>query len=43
VDFLPDLVAPRAGVFVTELGQQTQCAFYFPVIYFIVLFMMLEH
>jgi len=25
VDFLPGLVAPRVGVFVTELGQQTRC------------------
>jgi len=36
VDFLPDLVAPRVGVFVTELGQQTLCAFYFLVFYFLV-------
>jgi len=35
VDFLPCLVAPRVGVFVTELGQQTHCAFYFLVIYFL--------
>jgi hypothetical protein len=34
VDFLPGLVAPRVGVFVTELGQQTHCVLYFPVIYF---------
>jgi len=27
VDFLPGLVAPRVGVLVTELGQQTHCAF----------------
>ena len=27
MDFLPGLVAPRVGVFVTELGQQTHCAF----------------
>jgi hypothetical protein len=33
VDFLPDLVAPRVGVFVTELGQQTHCAFYLLVFY----------
>jgi len=36
VDFLPGLVASRVGVFVTELGQQTQCVFDFPVIYFLV-------
>ena len=34
-------------MFVTELGQQTQCAFYFLVIYFLVFifvyFMMLAH
>jgi hypothetical protein len=35
VDFLPDLVAPRVGVFVTELGQQTHCVLYFLVIYFL--------
>jgi len=36
VDFLPGLVAPRVGVFVTELGQQTHCVFfYFLVIYFL--------
>jgi len=36
VDFLPGLVAPRVGVFVTELGQQTHCVLYFRVIYFFV-------
>jgi len=30
----PGLVAPRVGVFVTELGQQTHCVLYFLVIYF---------
>ena len=47
MDFLPDLVARIVGVFVIELGQQTLCAFYFLVIYFIAYFMfvsmMLEH
>lgn len=35
VDFLPGLVSPRVGVFVTELAQQTHCVFYFLVIYFL--------
>ena len=35
VDFLPGLVAPRVGVFVTELGQQTQLCLLL-VIYFLV-------
>jgi len=39
VDFVRGLVAPRVGVFVIELGQQTQCAIYFLVFYFVVLFM----
>jgi len=47
VDFLPNLVAPRVGVFVTELGQQTHCVLYFLVVYFLVFifvyFVMLEH
>jgi hypothetical protein len=47
MDFLLGLVAPRVGVFVTELGQQTLCAFYFLFIYFLAYFMfvsiMLEH
>jgi len=30
----PGLVAPRVGVFVTELGQQTHYVLYFLVIYF---------
>jgi len=34
VDFLPGLVAPRVGVFVTELGQQNLCVLYFLLIYF---------
>jgi len=42
VDFLPGLVAPRVGVFVIELGQQTLCAIYFLVIYS-VNWLMLEH
>ena len=36
VDFLLGLVAPRVGVFVTELGQQTHCVLYFLVVYFLV-------
>jgi len=36
VDFLPGLVAPRVGVLVTELGEQTHCVLYFLVIYFVV-------
>jgi len=36
VDFLPGLVAPRVGVFVTELGQQTHRVLYFLVVYFLV-------
>ena len=36
MDFLPGLVAPRVGVIVPELGQQTHCVLYFPVIYFLV-------
>ena len=47
MDFLPGLVAPRVGVFVTELGQQTLCVVYFLVIYFLVFisvyFVMLKH
>ena len=47
VDFLPGLVAPRVGVFVTELGQQTQCILYFLVIYlsafYLFICVMLEH
>jgi len=47
VDFLPGLVAPRVGVFVTKLGQQTLCVLYFVVIYFLVFiyvyFVMLEY
>ena len=47
MDFLPGLVAPEVGVFVTELGQQTLCVIYFLVIYFpacyFVYRMMLEH
>ena len=47
MDFLPGLVAPRVGVFVTELGQQTHCVLYFIVIYFLVFisayYVMLEH
>jgi len=47
VDFLPGLVAPRVGVFITELGQQTHCVLYFLVIYFLVFIsvysVMLEH
>jgi len=39
VDFLPDFVASRVGVFVTELSQQTLCSFYFLVFYFAVLIM----
>jgi len=47
MDFLPALVAPRVGVFITELGQQTHCAF-FTLLSFIPCFllfhcMMLEH
>jgi len=38
VDFLPGLVASRVGVFVTELGQQTHCVFYFLVVYFLVFY-----
>jgi len=34
VDFLPGLVAPIVGVFVTELSQQTHCVLYFLVFYF---------
>ena len=34
MNFLPGLVAPRVGVFVTELGQQTLCVLYFLVVYF---------
>jgi len=34
VDFLPGLEASRVAVFVTELGQQTHCVLYFPVVYF---------
>jgi len=40
VDFLPALVASRVGVFVTELGQQTHCVLYFPVVYFLFLFLL---
>jgi len=36
VDFLHGLVASKVGVFVTELGQQTHCVFYFLVVYFLV-------
>jgi len=36
VDFLPGLEASRVGVFVTELRQQTDCIFYFLVVYFLV-------
>ena len=47
MDFLPGLVAPIVGVFVTDLGQQTHCVLYFPVIYFLVFNsayrVMLEH
>ena len=47
MDFLPGLVTPRVGVFVTELGQQTLCVLYFLVVYFLVFisvyFVMLEH
>jgi len=47
MNFLPGLVAPKVGVFVTELGQQTHCVFYFLVIYFLVFIfvyrMMLKH
>ena len=47
MDFLPGLVAPRVGVFVTELGQQTHCVIYLLVIYFLVFisfyYVMLEH
>jgi len=48
VDFLPGLVAPKVGVFVTELDQQTDCVLYFLVIYFFLVFIsvcrvMLEH
>jgi len=47
VNFLPGLVASIVGVFVTELGQQTYCVFYFLAIYFLVFIsvyaMMLEH
>jgi len=41
VDFLPGLVAPRVGVFVTELGQQTNCVLYFLVFIFIFLFLLI--
>ena len=34
MNFLPGLVAPRVGVFVTELGQHTLCVLYFLVVYF---------
>jgi len=47
MDFLPGLVAPRVGVFVTELGQQTHYVLYFLVFYFSAFYlficMMLEH
>jgi len=39
MNFLPSLVALIVGVFATELGQQTLCAFYFLVIYFLTYFM----
>jgi len=42
MDFLPGLVAPRFGVFVTELGQQTHCVLYFLVIYFLVFYFCLS-
>ena len=47
MDFVPGLVAPRVGVFVTELCQQTHCVLYFLVVYFLVFIsiyiVMLEH
>jgi len=47
VDFLLGLVAPRGGVFDTELGQQTHCVLYFLVFYFptfyLFICLMLEH
>jgi len=38
VDFLLDLLAPKVGVFVTELGQQTHCAFLLSSFIFLLLF-----